>query len=476
MYNTNFAYGTVFQLCVVRNKRRLSAKRYQGVANVTCRRARKGFSIKLNPDSHWSAAFYKGLDWIQLQDGRDKVLLNRDDQAGFRLDTTSTHKIGKSINLQHEPTLTTRTDFVNSYKSVLQTSSYLFRETKTTSVGCVGIVKDHFSYIKCPAQHMADLYMLEADPEVNVYLRDKPTHVEVQFLWGERHYKLGKMCTLITTRESGGSFLNKVELMNGCIAKAHANLFIPSTLKGSNKNEKGLDEEKIKENMEVAADVYLSNVDGAPCFGTTLVMKKGSKNEELINRRKDVLAFLKGKRKEKTQLKTDKPELLDYLERVQKMIDSHTVKQYQSKYIFMLLPCFKLGCIHPVCKKGRLESYFDDLRWFPGGPKLTYVPIPIPDEDNVGHYLSPEKNYEKTVSVLLDSEEVKTFQPPSEIMKKAYLAGNVNETELSTRTLLPVEELHMHLEAMNEITERRKEGAKKAMATRKKKVKGIHIN
>ena len=78
--------------------------------------------------------------------------------------------------------------------------------------------------------------------------------------------------------------------------------------------------------------------------------------------------------------------------------------------------------------------------------------------------------------LLIDSEEVKTFQPPSEIMKKAYLAGNVNETELSTRTLLPVEELHMHLEAMNEITERRKEGAKKAMATRKKKVKCIHIN
>ena len=30
--------------------------------------------------------------------------------------------------------------------------------------------------------------------------------------------------------------------MNGCISKAHSNLFIPSTLTGSNKTEKGLDE------------------------------------------------------------------------------------------------------------------------------------------------------------------------------------------------------------------------------------------
>ena len=59
--------------------------------------------------------------------------------------------------------------------------------------------------------------------------------------------KLGKICTLVTTREAEGNFLNKLELMNGCISKAHSNLFIPSTLTGSNKGEKRLDEEKIKE-------------------------------------------------------------------------------------------------------------------------------------------------------------------------------------------------------------------------------------
>ena len=43
VYRRNFSYGTVIQFCVARNKRRRSAERYHGVAQVTTRRARKGF-------------------------------------------------------------------------------------------------------------------------------------------------------------------------------------------------------------------------------------------------------------------------------------------------------------------------------------------------------------------------------------------------------------------------------------------------
>ena len=39
VYKRKFSYGTVVQLCVARNKRRLSSKRYLGVAKVTTRRA-----------------------------------------------------------------------------------------------------------------------------------------------------------------------------------------------------------------------------------------------------------------------------------------------------------------------------------------------------------------------------------------------------------------------------------------------------
>ena len=49
-----FAFRTVVQLCVARNKHHRSCKRYKGLAQVTSRRARKGFNIRYNPDSHWS--------------------------------------------------------------------------------------------------------------------------------------------------------------------------------------------------------------------------------------------------------------------------------------------------------------------------------------------------------------------------------------------------------------------------------------
>ena len=52
VYQRKFGYGTVVQLCVARNKRRLSANRYKGLAKVTCRQARKGFTIRYNPDKH----------------------------------------------------------------------------------------------------------------------------------------------------------------------------------------------------------------------------------------------------------------------------------------------------------------------------------------------------------------------------------------------------------------------------------------
>ena len=86
VYGRKFAFGTVVELCVPRNKRRCSSKRYKSLAKVMSRRARKGFNLRFNPDSHWSAAFYKALNKIQYVDGRNIVNINRDDATGFRLE------------------------------------------------------------------------------------------------------------------------------------------------------------------------------------------------------------------------------------------------------------------------------------------------------------------------------------------------------------------------------------------------------
>lgn len=104
-------------------------KRYKGVAKVTCRRARKGFALKLNPDAHYSTAMYSGLNKLQKKDGTFSLLLNRDAAAGFRLDTTYTHRQHSVLSLSHDVDVTTRSDYVNKYSSTLQVSSYMFLET-----------------------------------------------------------------------------------------------------------------------------------------------------------------------------------------------------------------------------------------------------------------------------------------------------------------------------------------------------------
>ena len=70
VFGRSLGYGTVVELCVPRNKRRKTSKRYRGLAKVTTRRARKGFCLRFNPNAHWSASFYKGLNQLQFKDGR----------------------------------------------------------------------------------------------------------------------------------------------------------------------------------------------------------------------------------------------------------------------------------------------------------------------------------------------------------------------------------------------------------------------
>ena len=56
--------------------------------------------------------------------------------------------------------LTCRTDFVNKYPSIIQTTSYNFSGTDTTPETCVGIVKASGTYQTNLAQHATDLQML----------------------------------------------------------------------------------------------------------------------------------------------------------------------------------------------------------------------------------------------------------------------------------------------------------------------------
>ena len=231
-YDRTFGYGTVVELCVARNKGRKSAARYKGLPQVTNKQARKGFTARYNPDNHWSSALYAGLDKLQYSDNSNIMNLGRDDQAGFRLDTMSTHKQHASLGLKNDLPLTTRSDYVNRYPIVLQTTSYNFPATETTVEICAGVVKAQKLYNKNPAQHFADLKMLEGKPEKNPAFpnpltgEDKeiecvrvdgradegPLHEEVQYWWLGRHLDKGSRATLVTIRSSGSGYGNRVEL------------------------------------------------------------------------------------------------------------------------------------------------------------------------------------------------------------------------------------------------------------------------
>ena len=159
-YKTTFSYGTIVQLCCARNKRCLSAKRSWGAAKVVSRRARKGFNVKQNVDAHWSCSFYKNLDFLQLKNS-----------SLIRLSHTSKKKT--VLCEKENPELTTHTDYLNKYSSILQTSSYMFLATNNTPLGCFGAVKPHILFPKNPSQHAADLEMFETNPVSQLFLLDK---------------------------------------------------------------------------------------------------------------------------------------------------------------------------------------------------------------------------------------------------------------------------------------------------------------
>ena len=274
VYQRKFAFGTVVQLCVARNERHRSCKRYKGLAQVTSRRARKGFNIRYNPDSHWSSAFYKGLNELQYVDGRDLLIINRDDATGFRLDTLTTCKQYKTPTVYGQEILTTRTDYVSSHPAVLQTTSYNFTGTSTTSEKCVGVVKAAPIHKKDPTQHFSDIIMLSSKEYLKPVFQNKdidcirvdgatdegPSHELVQYWWTEWHFRMEKIATLVTSRSSGSSYLNRVELQNGCLSLGHSNTFIPSTLGGSciDKLTGKINEAKLCENLDLAIDAYIN--------------------------------------------------------------------------------------------------------------------------------------------------------------------------------------------------------------------------
>ena len=493
-YGRSFSYGTVVQLCIARNRRRRSAARYQGLAQVTTRRARKGFQLRYNPDFHWSNAFYRGLEYIQMTDGTNIINVNRDDASGFRLDTLATHKQYGTPTLRGSEVLTTHTDYVNRYPSVLQTTSYNFTGTPTTVELCAGVVKATPLHSKNPAQHAADFEMLKSQEEFSAVLRtpdndpktilcvrgdgasdEGPAHDEVQFWWAREHLLSERLVTLVTARSSGSSFLNRVELQNGCLSRGHANLFIPSTLAGSCMESNTVNTEVLKQNLELAIQTYIKYVNDSPCGKTTIHLYEGVNSESFQSYREHLRVFLKGSKKSKLGLKQSHPDVYQHLSDVWSVRQRHLVPGYPSQYVYFLRCCLDSTCIHPLCQ--RLTGHdLNQYKWFPGGPSVCTIPMPVPDPARpwngacsdckqfcAGHYLKPMEALQTTGF----------SHPPSMVILQTSKAGvltNGSDIEdVARQVLLPKEEVNIWLTHLRTVSENRRKGAQKAAETRRSK-------
>ncbi len=136
-----------------------------------------------------------------------------------------------------------------------------------------------------------------------------PSHDEVQFFWTLEHLNNSRLATLVTVRSSGSSYLNRVELQNGCVTRGHANVFIPSTLNGSCMKAAKVDQEILNKNLDSAIDIYVDRVNGCPCGDTFIQLCKGSNSNKYQQYREPLKVFLKGSKKKKLELQTQRPGL-----------------------------------------------------------------------------------------------------------------------------------------------------------------------
>lgn len=308
-----------------------------------------------------------------------------------------------------------------------------------------------------------------------------PAHVEVQYWWTVRHIEEASELTMVTSRNSGASYRNRVELQNGCQALAHANLFIPSTLNGSCLDGSGgINKDILEKNLDSAMDVYISRVDGAPCASTSIHLYKGRKSDTFQKENYLFKVFLRGTKEAKKELMETHPNLYAKFERVWGVRDMHLVKSYPLKYIFLLRCCYKNKCIHPRCAK---DWPSEVRKWFADGPPLSFIPVPTPDPNRPfghdsckeckgkcsGHYMKPDKLWEHVVN----GGEVAQARPPSDVILAAYQQHkcipprNVME-ETAKKVLLPLEEVEMWFQHLQQTSENRARGAKKAAETRKR--------
>ena len=225
-----------------------------------------------------------------------------------------------------------------------------------------------------------------------------PSHLEVQYWWTQRHLQQANVVTLITIRSSGSSYINRVELQNGCLSRVHSNPFLPSTLHGSPiSTETGkINYDLLCRNLSTAIDIYIQHCNGAPCGNMVINLYRGADFEQ--NKREKLLVILKAFRSVQNRFKQSDPVLYAEFEKVWSVRERHMVTGVLSQYVSFLRCCYSSDWCHPLCLAGKPVQL---PQWYPNGPTIGIRSCFSMGSSNCfecgkaicyGHYLKPDKS------------------------------------------------------------------------------------
>ena len=290
----------------------------------------------------------------------------------------------------------------------------------------------------------------------------------------------------LAERESSYFVNNKKQWIllsqKGCLSLGHASTFIPSTLAGSciNQDTGEVDDVKLRTNLSLATDAYISRVDGCSCGQASIHLYRGVDTSEHLEVHQELLTFLKGSKLSKESLKQKNPQLYAKFESVWDIRRRHMVHGLPSQYIFMLICCFKPGCSHPLCFKGKPDSI---PTWCNERPPITHLPLPFEDEERpwgssscskcsgfcTGHYQM------KSVDVTSNSALQLSSLPPSSTLKsefsklKDYSPQEELYHQIVKKSLQTPDDTKIWMDHLHSMTLNRRRGAQKAAATRRAK-------
>ena len=165
-------------------------------------------------------------------------------------------------------------------------------------------------------------------------------------------------------------------------SQAHSNLFIPSTLSGSCTSDEGgaIDQDRLKQNLKLATEVYINRCDGCSCGDTTIHLFRSADSSKMQELRPLLNIFLKGSEQKKRELCKDHPEEFSFFNKIWSVRNRHAVTGLPEMYMFYLRCCLQPECVHPLCQQKQEDpKTYIPSTWYPGGPWVTFISLPVVD-------------------------------------------------------------------------------------------------